>query len=146
MSTAADIVAAARACLGTPFVHQGRVRGVGLDCLGLMWVAARDAGVPIPDGQGYVRNPNPQRLRAELIARLDPISINEIRAGDLGEFWIYRERLPQHVAVFCDYPGGGLSLLHALYDSHGTVEHRFTEYWRRRLVAAYRFRGLDASK
>ena len=29
-----DIVAAAREYLDTPFVHQGRVKGVGIDCAG----------------------------------------------------------------------------------------------------------------
>ncbi len=28
-------IAAARTCLGTPFHHQGRAPGVGLDCIGL---------------------------------------------------------------------------------------------------------------
>ena len=34
--TADDIVNAARECVGTPFRHQGRVLGVGLDCAGLV--------------------------------------------------------------------------------------------------------------
>lgn len=41
----ARVVAAARACLGTPFRPQGRVPGLGLDCVGLVLVAARAAGL-----------------------------------------------------------------------------------------------------
>ena len=38
------IVARARACLGTRFRLQGRVPGLGLDCLGLVVAALADAG------------------------------------------------------------------------------------------------------
>jgi murein DD-endopeptidase / murein LD-carboxypeptidase len=40
-----DIVAAARACVGTRFRPQGRVPGLGLDCVGVVLVAAAAAGV-----------------------------------------------------------------------------------------------------
>jgi len=41
------IVAAARACVGTRFRAQGRVPGLGLDCVGIALVAAAAAGVVI---------------------------------------------------------------------------------------------------
>lgn len=39
------IVAAARSCVGTRFRAQGRVEGLGLDCVGVVLVAAAAAGV-----------------------------------------------------------------------------------------------------
>ena len=39
------IVAAARACVGTRFRVQGRTPGLGLDCVGVVLVAARAAGI-----------------------------------------------------------------------------------------------------
>ncbi|MFZ4687732.1 MAG: peptidoglycan endopeptidase [Polymorphobacter sp.] len=39
------IVAAVRACVGTRFRAQGRVPGLGLDCVGVVLVAAAAAGV-----------------------------------------------------------------------------------------------------
>lgn len=39
MRSAAEIVAAARACVGTKFRAQGRMPGVGLDCVGVVAVA-----------------------------------------------------------------------------------------------------------
>jgi cell wall-associated NlpC family hydrolase len=39
------IVAAARSCVGTRFRPQGRVPGLGLDCVGVVLVAAAAAGV-----------------------------------------------------------------------------------------------------
>ena len=35
-TTRTDVVAAAREWLGTPFHHQARLRGVGVDCVGLV--------------------------------------------------------------------------------------------------------------
>jgi cell wall-associated NlpC family hydrolase len=45
MSIAHNMVLAARECLGTPFQHQGRVPGVGLDCVGVAIYAAREVGL-----------------------------------------------------------------------------------------------------
>jgi len=42
---AAAIVAAARGCVGTCFRPQGRTPGVALDCIGVVLVAARAAGI-----------------------------------------------------------------------------------------------------
>lgn len=39
------IVAAARSCIGTRFRAQGRVPGLGLDCVGVVLVAAAAAGI-----------------------------------------------------------------------------------------------------
>ena len=36
MSINADVLAIARAWIGTPYRHQGAVKGVGCDCLGLI--------------------------------------------------------------------------------------------------------------
>ncbi len=43
-----DIVAAARTCVGTRFRPQGRTPGLGLDCVGVVLVAARAVGVGVP--------------------------------------------------------------------------------------------------
>ncbi len=48
-----DIVAAARACVGTRFRPQGRTPGLGLDCVGVVLVAAHAAGVGLPALPAY---------------------------------------------------------------------------------------------
>ncbi len=42
MPTKDEIVAAARGWIGTPYRHQGQVKGVGCDCLGLVRGVWRD--------------------------------------------------------------------------------------------------------
>lgn len=44
--TPADLVAEARTWVGTPFVWQASLKGVGADCKGLIWGVARELGLP----------------------------------------------------------------------------------------------------
>lgn len=64
MRSAAAIVAAARDCVGTRFRAQGRVPGLGLDCVG---VVAWSAGVSAPSGYD-LRGSGAERAEAQLPA------------------------------------------------------------------------------
>ena len=52
------MIASARACIGTPFHHQGRAIGIGLDCIGLIVVALTAAGFSVRDRSDYGRRPD----------------------------------------------------------------------------------------
>jgi hypothetical protein len=54
VTTRADLLAAARAYLGTPWHHMGRNRR-RLDCVGLLLCAARDAGLDVAEPAPYAR-------------------------------------------------------------------------------------------
>ena len=56
------IAAAARSYVGTPFVHHGRRPGVGLDCAGVAFCAAWDAGLAVADNFSYGKLPKPDFL------------------------------------------------------------------------------------
>lgn len=58
------IIAAVRACIGTRFRAQGRLPGLGLDCVGVVLVAAAAAGLNVAPPPVYA-------LAADDIARLD---------------------------------------------------------------------------
>ena len=60
------IVSAARALIGTPFVHQGRIPGRALDCAGLVVAVAQAVGVEYIDQTGYSCNPSGGLLEAAL--------------------------------------------------------------------------------
>ncbi len=136
--TAAAIIAAARSCLGTPFAHQGRVVGVGLDCAGLAVVAVRAAGVDVLDFSGYGRTPNKGHLAAAMDAQpmLERVaSIADRAAGDILLMRFLGE--PQHVGI-CT----GDSIIHAYQAVDGCCEHRIDEKWAARIVRVYRVKGL----
>lgn len=136
--TADDIVAVARACLGTPFRHQGRRAGQGLDCAGLAIHVARTLGYPVCDVSGYGRDPAPGQLQAALQAQpaLVEIPRGQEAAGDLVLMrWADH---PQHVGICA-----GQTLIHAHQPSGRVVEQRL-EPWARLIVAVYRFREAEA--
>lgn len=136
-----EVVHAARAHLGTPWVHQGRLAGSALDCAGLVIVAARELGLVPPefDVNGYGRVPDGTML--EWCRRfMQPLPSPELGAVAA----IVVQRVPQHLGIVGDYVHGGFSLIHAASDAGRVVEHRLA--WRTNLrgVACFRLPGVAA--
>lgn len=128
------IVAAARACLGTPFRHQGRAPGIGLDCAGLAVVALKSAGVDIHAPANYSRTPHDGRLRAmiDIQRGLRFVPRDDMQAGDVLLIKIGNE--PSHVGI-CT---GGGNVIHAYEQVGKVVEHRLDAAWQAQIVAVYR--------
>lgn len=135
--TADDVIAAARALLGTPFVHQGRFPGRALDCAGVIVATATALGIAHDDMTDYSRLPTGGLLRQVLDSQpgLVAVPLANIASGDILLMRFKRE--PQHLGIYT-----GSSLIHAWQIVGQVVEHAFDETWRRRLVAAYRFREV----
>lgn len=129
-------------CLGTPFKHQGRVAGLGLDCAGLFVHVCRELGLDHADAQGYPRNPYDGQLEAQLDAqpcleRIDPKDASE---GDILCMRI--KRAPQHIAFHAGTINGQVCIVHASEEHGGTVCHRLDDMWGARIMRVYRFKGL----
>ena len=75
------VIAAARACIGTPFHHQGRTQGIGLDCIGLVIIALRARNIAVNDRTDYGRRPDGKSLVEALSAHGAKI-VPDIQAGD----------------------------------------------------------------
>jgi cell wall-associated NlpC family hydrolase len=123
------LIDAARAYLGTPFMHQGRSRH-GLDCIGLLVCAARDAGAHIEDRTNYPRDPN-GLLPIELDRQFDAVDAR--MPGDILLMRFAGE--PQHIALYT-----GATLIHSYASIRRVVEHRLDIKWARRIVQTYRIK------
>lgn len=140
--TRAAVVAEARTWLGTPFHHQASLKGVGCDCIGLIKGVGLALGIldydpASPEAQPYLaysRMPNPQMMRRALSTFFEPVAVADVLPGDFYYMaWI---REPQHVALVTD-----TGIIHSYEGGPGkVVEHGLDETWRRRIVAAYRFK------
>jgi cell wall-associated NlpC family hydrolase len=132
------IVQDARSMLGTPFHHQGRLPGVGIDCVGVLVVIARQRGLVPPsfDVTGYSEAPDGTLLDV-LDRYLAPIPYEQAGFGDVVAFVV--DKAPQHVGVIVPYAHGGPALVHACIHSGRVVEHRLLYGPRLRFVRAYRF-------
>ncbi len=130
---AEEMVAAAREYLGTPFRHQGRLLGVGVDCAGVVVHAVRSCGIDVDDVVGYGPTPNKGLLEQTLESHSALINVNktEIASGDILLMSFARE--PQHLAIFT-----GDGIVHAYEAAGKCCEHGLDHAWRSRIVQAYR--------
>lgn len=133
MVTADLVLAEARDWLGTPFRHQGRRKGVGVDCIGLIVGVAHALGLDPCDRTGYPRQPDGRSLEEALDRHLLRLGPGDMRPGDILLMRI--RRLPQHVGILAER---GM-LIHAHSSAGRVVEMRLDARWWDRVVAAYRF-------
>ena len=132
MTQAETMIAAARACLGTPFHHQGRLPGQGLDCIGLVIIALRAAGFMVQDRQDYARWPEGEALAAALVAH-GAQALAIMQPGTVLLFMIAGQA--QHVALAT----GETRMIHAYAPAGKVVETDINSVWQRRLVGLYQF-------
>jgi len=131
------IILAARECLGTPFRHQGRTVGHGLDCVGVAIHVARRLYLSHEDSKGYGRNPTDGLLQDALEAQicLERVALVEWESADLLLMRFDIE--PQHVAIWT-----GETIIHAYAQSRKCVEHALDDVWRSRICRAYKFKEV----
>ena len=136
------VMAVARAWLGTPYLHQSSVQGVGADCLGLargIWRALH--GNEPWEVPPYSRDWG-EAGRREVLAEAARATLIEVALGDAGSGTLIIFRMASGVpAKHCGLLGESVirpSLIHA-YDRSGVVEEAFTPAWSRRAAFAFVF-------
>lgn len=140
--TRAELVAEARAWIGTPYRHRASLKGVGADCLGLVRGVWRARVGPEPEPLPPYAPDWAEAGRRETLAdtarrHLAAIAPEAAGPGDVVLFR-FRPHLPaKHAAILC----AGGRMIHA-YDGANVCESALTPWWRRRLAFAFRFPGL----
>lgn len=149
MATRKQVVEAARSYIGTPFNHQGRTKGVELDCVGLVLSVAEDLGIIGRDGKLVrrydYRDYGPQPVGTEVLdhckVRLVFKPIQDIKPGDVICTKIPEN--PTHTAIVSEMHGV-LHMIHAYSAGRQQcVEHIIDIKWRRRIVAAFAFPNIE---
>jgi NlpC/P60 family putative phage cell wall peptidase len=138
------IVTQARTWLGTPFHHQGRLKGKGCDCLGLIVGVAEELNLKSKEGVcfssydqiNYSKEPDCQKLISILNRVLLEVPPTEAEQGDIGLFLCSNN--PQHLAIFSN-GNHGLSIIHSEARARKVVEHRLDEEWHNRLIKVFRW-------
>lgn len=133
--TADDIIAASRETLGTPFRHQGRVLGLGLDCAGVVAHVADRLGLHYNAPTNYPRVPYHGLLEATLDAQPCLERVADMQPGDVLVMRFKADL--QHLAIWT-----GTTMIHSYEDAGKCCEHGMDSAWRARLLRVYRFRGL----
>lgn len=145
MTTRAEVIAVARSWLATPFHHQARAKGAGVDCIGLVIGVSRELGLVAADFdvRGYARVPDGRSLLTLADQHMRRIDRGSMQAGDV--IVVRWARDPQHFAILADYAHGGLSIIHAYGQPGGggkVQEQRLDEAMLARFVAAYALPGV----
>ncbi len=138
--TRMDAVIEARSWLDTPFQHQGCLKGVACDCIGLikgvgMALNIVDYNPASEDAKAfasYAMMPNSKRMRERLATWLVPIPVPEATWADV--LFLAWTREPQHVALLTDR-----GIIHSYSGVGKVVEHALDDSWRRRITSAYRY-------
>jgi cell wall-associated NlpC family hydrolase len=144
MTTRAEFVATVRTYLGTPYHHQGRSPGIGLDCPGPLICACWHHGIKPLDFNvtGYPRQPDGVSLQAILDEHMTRIDYAE---ADLGDVIMVRfqQGHPQHLGILSGIYPERRYWIEAEGSKHRRVlEARLIFNRHTALVAAYRVPGL----
>lgn len=134
-----QIIEEARSFLGTPFHHQGRVKHHGVDCVGLVACVGKVLELLKYDRTDY--SWQPQNILKGELEKAGFVKRNEDEEpepGDVGIFWLSKRHIVQHIAIFTEY-----GMLHTYQDAGKVVEHVIDHKWRKRLVAVYKYPGVE---
>lgn len=93
--SSSNFVESARSMIGTPFHWHGRIPGVGMDCVGLVVVAARLSGMDFEDVPRYTRGNQFELLMERLSSVAD--SVAEPWPGDVLVFCYGKDR--RHLGI-----------------------------------------------
>lgn len=140
--TRADVVAAARLWLETPYVHQASCLGVGCDCLGLVRGVWRALYGKEPEqmpnySADWAEAKGEETLRDAAARSMQAVSVDDVQPGDILLFR-WRSHLPaKHVAILTT----SQRFIHAC-EGLPVSEVSFSNWWRRRLAYAFKFPGV----
>lgn len=136
------IVRAARGWIGTPYLHQASVKGVGADCLGLLRGVWRevlgDEPENVPQYSHDWSEPQGEELLWQAALRhLTAVQQEDARPGDVLLFRMRAGSVAKHLGIAARC-GAMPSFIHA-YSKHAVLESPLSAPWRRRIVARFRF-------
>jgi cell wall-associated NlpC family hydrolase len=134
-----SIVAEARTWLDTPYLHQGRRKGHGVDCLGLVIGVGKALGLLDYDHRAYSPQPDADLLCGECERYL--VRREGLAPGAIALMWIAHRELPQHMAIVTELAAGRTGIIHAHQRLGRVREHGLDAFWGKRVLAVYDFAG-----
>jgi NlpC/P60 family putative phage cell wall peptidase len=143
---AARIVSEALEWVGTPYRHQGSLKGVGCDCLGLVrgvWraVYGKEPEEPGPYAADWAEATGEDRLLAAAKRHCVSKAKDEAAPGDLLLFR-WRSDVPaKHAGVLAAED----RFIHA-YQGHSVLVSALVPHWRRRIAGVFAFPSLPIER
>ena len=131
----------ARAWIGTPYVHQASVKGVGCDCLGLLRGVWRELKGAEPErappySPDWAEATGAETLYAAMKRHLCEVDRAAIAPGDIALFRMTPRGPAKHCGIIAERRGA-LTLIHARQNKR-VGEEMFSTLWRKKLAFAFR--------
>lgn len=140
MNNAQDFVTIARSYLGCPHRHQGRSRN-GLDCVGLVIVAGKEAGALPSDFELPTYSQPPRATLFDEFLPTVAMPVNgEAQPGDLLVFGHKPGGKPRHLGIRTDV---GVIWLHPALSLGRVTESRIDSQIRALLLSVWRFKAFE---
>lgn len=135
-----DVVRVARSFIGCRYRHQGRSRE-GVDCIGLPVLVRAELGLSSLDVEGYARRTTDSEMLNFCRARMREVPRDQVEPGDV---LVCMQGVTRHMAIVGDYPGGGLSIIHAHLPNKKVVECRLDDFFMKHVRGCFRFPEVTA--
>lgn len=121
--------------LGTPFLENASLRGIGCDCVGLLEGVLGEFNIPTPPRKGM-------DLPNGLSRVCDEIAIEALGAGDILLFnSFYEAPIARTFQYHCAILVKRQRIIHAHW-SQGVVENTYGNWFSARTIGAFRIKGL----
>lgn len=144
MSTRQHIVEVAQSWIGTPYRHQGRKKGVAIDCIGLVWGVAGELGIHEEIPANYSMSPSSDLLLQGARKKLGLVPDGDLQMipGRIAVMWGFDRHTAQHFAIV-GQRGGIITMIHAFSKRKAVVENTWDTFWLNRLVSMFEFPGVE---
>lgn len=138
----ADVIVIAKTWIGTPYLHQASVKGIGCDCLGLLRGVWREAFGQEPETvpaytPDWSEPQGEERLLEAACRHLSRIDRAPLARGQVLLFRMRRGAVAKHLGLVSD-AGPEPQFIHA-YTGHGVVQSPLSLPWRKRIAAQFEF-------
>lgn len=143
MSTLAQrLITEAETWINTRYQEQGRIKGLGVDCVGFISEVAREAGVAsltIPGN--YTSSGDGSIMLSLLREHMSLVPTEEMQAGDvlaLCDEALQQPDIPRHLVFVQEVTPKTTFIIHA--SKHGVRRHRMNAAWLRRVHSIWRIK------
>jgi cell wall-associated NlpC family hydrolase len=142
------IISVAHEYLGTPYRHQGRLKYVGVDCIGLVMCVAEEVGLLRFTSEErkrlsrYDRLPRSSTTEPLLHQYLDPVPFGEEKPGDIP--WMaWRGRRGMHAGILIWPSKTAPRIIHVDSNAGETVVNNIPARGIPRVLWYFKFKGVD---
>lgn len=140
MTLAQQIVSEARTWANTRFQHQGRIKNVGVDCVGFVSEVAKAVGIEIDIPNDYRPHEDGMVMLKLLSDHMDLVDMAQ--AGDvlaLIDQSLRDPEIPRHLAFVTEVTPRTIFIIHA--SNAGVKEHRTDGHWLKRVHSIWRLKN-----